>query len=200
MGHELTLRVERSVGTQSTVVALRKCFENLRTASDQALQEVRLASGVTDVNSGTLIFLLGEVLYTSLFVLARAAICYGFDPADAYRSAVIKVRGRTPYMKEWGDGSVATTAEAAEAIWKSRKKEEKMRVINLEKDAAEIACVSNPRDELVFTIGRLVAAGGCPWTFVQKAEDLLCFLQGECVEAIDEIDALAAGPETRSSD
>ena len=50
---------------------------------------------------------------------------YNFGINDAWDTAAKKVERRTPYMKEWGDGSIAKNSEEAEALWQEVKRKEK---------------------------------------------------------------------------
>ena len=50
---------------------------------------------------------------------------YGIDADRPWRAAVEKVTRRTPYMREWGDGSTAATAVEASAAWLAAKRRER---------------------------------------------------------------------------
>jgi len=51
---------------------------------------------------------------------------YDIDIDEAWQVAAEKVERRTPYMKEWSDGtSMANNSQEAEAIWQAVKKKEK---------------------------------------------------------------------------
>eukprot|EP00927_Polykrikos_kofoidii_P078147 TRINITY_DN75004_c0_g1_i1.p1 TRINITY_DN75004_c0_g1~~TRINITY_DN75004_c0_g1_i1.p1 ORF type:complete len:364 (-),score=47.56 TRINITY_DN75004_c0_g1_i1:111-1172(-) len=166
---------------------------------------------------------LGRVLSLSLFAVEKVANTHGFDPSRAYRSAVFKVRGRTPYMPEWGDGSIASNATDAAAMWKARKSLMKTRAcvddgvaISSEDDpectmmesAAKTRDTSrrclewsdvSARNELIFTVERLTAPDGCPWTSTHSAEALLRYLHDECEEAAHELQQLTVHDDSVST-
>lgn len=50
---------------------------------------------------------------------------YNFGINDAWDTAAKKVERRTPYMKDWGDGSIAKNSEEAEKLWQEVKRKEK---------------------------------------------------------------------------
>mmetsp|Transcript_37647 Transcript_37647/g.45416 ORF Transcript_37647/g.45416 Transcript_37647/m.45416 type:complete len:395 (-) Transcript_37647:320-1504(-) len=136
---------------------------------------------------------LGDVLYVALVVVSKAGHAFGLEPYHAYKSAVEKIRGRTPYMTEWGDGSEALTLERAQALWLERKQLQKEtethRTLYLLSTQATPAKAAAARSDLVYTVSRLVA-GGCPWTESINASQMLQFLKEECVEAMEELDTL----------
>uniref|UniRef100_A0A7S4MV23 Uncharacterized protein n=1 Tax=Odontella aurita TaxID=265563 RepID=A0A7S4MV23_9STRA len=53
---------------------------------------------------------------------------FGLGKFDAWEAASAKVERRTPYMKEWGDGSIAETPQDATKLWEAAKMEEKRQI------------------------------------------------------------------------
>ncbi|KAK3285107.1 hypothetical protein CYMTET_7273 [Cymbomonas tetramitiformis] len=164
--------------------------------SQEALQEIavlaELDTGAEDpALRRALESELGDVLYVALVAIAKAAQKFGFDPLEPYHSAVLKIRGRTPYMSEWGDGSLVNSLSEAHEIWKSRKAEQKA-TSSVEGLPPTFPPSRSSQQDLVFTVLRLTAAeGGCPWTASQTTENLLRFLCSECHESLHEFERLS---------
>jgi NTP pyrophosphatase (non-canonical NTP hydrolase) len=162
--------------------------------SEEALVEiVEYDVGEVEYDAGPLVSELGDVLYVALVTVAKASKTYGFDPQEVYDSAVEKIRGRTPYMAEWGDGeSFAETCEQAEALWQARKKAQKAQ--NAAGFSTKLIHAGtserDAREKLVFTVAKLVSL--CPWTARMNVKTMLRFLKDECQEALDEIHALSS--------
>jgi len=211
---DLSFTVERLVapGMGCPSLAQRSAADYLRFVCmecDAALQELlHLASlGVeSDVDpnqrasvQAALVVELGDVLYTVLVAVSKASQEYSVEPAAAYESAVVKIRGRTPYMPEWGDGSVAQTSAEAAAIWQARKAQEKAVTT-----VSGCACPpeESGRHSLWFTVERLNAPDGCAWTRSNSADMLLNCCKDECEEALQEIACLlgsSSEPSRRSA-
>mmetsp|Transcript_19951 Transcript_19951/g.41692 ORF Transcript_19951/g.41692 Transcript_19951/m.41692 type:complete len:261 (+) Transcript_19951:199-981(+) len=68
---------------------------------------------------------LGDILFDAHMLNMICARDFGFGRDEAFDIGCKKVERRTPYMKSWGDGTVAETREDAETIWQTIKKIEK---------------------------------------------------------------------------
>lgn len=153
---------------------------------------------------------LGDVLYTVFVAVSKAARHYQFEPADACKKAVEKVRWRTPYMQQWGDGSChVTTADEAKTVWKARKASTMISATPgtaphstaATDQAQQIAGMVSACEDLAFTVKCLVSLepGGCPWTRSMSAGAMLNFCKDECRETMQELEELNAGADKANS-
>eukprot|EP00959_Pyramimonas_sp_CCMP1952_P241791 5053546-Pyramimonas_sp.AAC.1 len=164
------------------------------TESNRALKAINAYNSEAELagnDVATIAFELGGMLSMALLSLRQVSQSYGLSPSEIYEGAVEKIRGRTPYMPEWGDGSRAETCAEAEEYWQVRKKEQKAKLAS-EMQQSEQKVGATERDErekLVFTVERLVAT--CPWTATMGPNVLLLFMKEEIEEALAEIDAIS---------
>eukprot|EP00591_Stephanopyxis_turris_P012044 CAMPEP_0195518654 /NCGR_PEP_ID=MMETSP0794_2-20130614/13431_1 /TAXON_ID=515487 /ORGANISM="Stephanopyxis turris, Strain CCMP 815" /LENGTH=209 /DNA_ID=CAMNT_0040647669 /DNA_START=153 /DNA_END=782 /DNA_ORIENTATION=+ len=68
---------------------------------------------------------LGDVLFDAIMLEMMCRRDFNLNPSEAWDAAAEKVERRTPYMKDWGDGSEAKTSAEAELMWQAAKLEEK---------------------------------------------------------------------------
>eukprot|EP00930_Biecheleria_cincta_P083411 TRINITY_DN72993_c0_g1_i1.p1 TRINITY_DN72993_c0_g1~~TRINITY_DN72993_c0_g1_i1.p1 ORF type:complete len:293 (+),score=67.39 TRINITY_DN72993_c0_g1_i1:36-881(+) len=145
---------------------------------------------------------LGLILQEATLAAALAASHWNFSLDDAFKRASEKVRGRTPYMPAWGDGSAAQSLEQAQAHWKAAKAREKAG-----HGVDQISWKNTPCQRklsgkllLVWVVHELTSTGRCPWTDTMQAAELLKYFQEECTEAEEEMRILRDGAARKQSD
>ncbi|CAE8728548.1 unnamed protein product, partial [Polarella glacialis] len=163
-----------------------ECLGLLKQLTKDALERLpSLEAGSCDRRLG---LELGRVLRASLAAASAASRDFAFDASEPFRRAAAKVKRRTPYMSEWGDGSLAHTPEEARNFWLQRKAGETPGM----DDVTMTTASHNSPGDLLFVVERLTDPRRCPWTRTHTAKALLRFLLDEIEEVSQEVAVLSA--------
>lgn len=103
---------------------------------------------------------LGDILFHVLMLEMMCRREFEFSPSEPWQLMSEKVEKRTPYMKEWGDGSEARTSEDAKRMWQIGKEKEQ------ENCAYVISCNDNNCVALVLGGKRWICKA---WALVTNA-------------------------------